>query len=103
MSCWWSDAGPSPYSAQLAGRLGRPHVFALQFVGAAVRLYRESFRRGGFTGLYIGWHFEILCRSALPTSGHGTSNAQPANRLQEPGISAVSSQSNTVGCPRRSA
>ncbi|MBP2367569.1 LLM class flavin-dependent oxidoreductase [Pseudonocardia parietis] len=40
--------GSSPYSAQLAGRLGRPYAFALQFgnadVATAMRLYRESFR-----------------------------------------------------------
>jgi luciferase family oxidoreductase group 1 len=40
--------GSSPYSAQLAGRLGRPYAFALQFgdadIVAALRLYRESFR-----------------------------------------------------------
>lgn len=40
--------GSSPYSAQLAGQLGRPYAFALQFgdadVASAMRLYRESFR-----------------------------------------------------------
>ncbi|WP_043497152.1 LLM class flavin-dependent oxidoreductase [Georgenia sp. SUBG003] len=40
--------GSSPYSARLAGQLGRPYAFALQFGDAdavtAVRLYRESFR-----------------------------------------------------------
>ncbi len=40
--------GSSPYSAQLAGRLGRPYAFALQFgdadIETAFRLYRESFR-----------------------------------------------------------
>jgi luciferase family oxidoreductase group 1 len=40
--------GSSPYSARLAGRLGRPYAFALQFgdadVLSAMRLYRESFR-----------------------------------------------------------
>ena len=40
--------GSSPYSASLAGQLGRPYAFALQFgnadVDAAMRLYRESFR-----------------------------------------------------------
>ena len=40
--------GSSTYSAALAGRLGRPYAFALQFgagdVDAAMRLYRESFR-----------------------------------------------------------
>jgi luciferase family oxidoreductase group 1 len=40
--------GSSPYSAQLAGQLGRPYAFALQFGSAdvvtAMRLYRESFR-----------------------------------------------------------
>jgi luciferase family oxidoreductase group 1 len=40
--------GSSPYSAQLAGQLGRPYAFALQFgdadVDTAMRLYRESFR-----------------------------------------------------------
>ena len=39
--------GSSPYSAQLAGQLGRPYAFALQFGDAdavsALRLYRESF------------------------------------------------------------
>lgn len=40
--------GSSPYSAKLAGELGRPYAFALQFgsadVEGALRLYRESFR-----------------------------------------------------------
>ena len=40
--------GSSPYSAQLAGQLGRPYAFALQFgdadVDTAMRLYRESFQ-----------------------------------------------------------
>lgn len=40
--------GSSPYSAKLAGELGRPYAFALQFGDAdavtAMRLYRESFR-----------------------------------------------------------
>lgn len=40
--------GSSTYSAELAGRLGRPYAFALQFgsgdVAAAMRLYRENFR-----------------------------------------------------------
>ncbi|WP_395398542.1 LLM class flavin-dependent oxidoreductase [Arthrobacter sp. UC242_113] len=40
--------GSSPYSAQLAGQLGRPYAFALQFgdadIEAAMCLYRESFR-----------------------------------------------------------
>lgn len=40
--------GSSPYSAQLAGRLGRPYAFALQFGNAdlytAMQLYRKSFR-----------------------------------------------------------
>ena len=40
--------GSSPYSARLAGRLGRPYAFALQFgdadVASAMRLYRESFQ-----------------------------------------------------------
>ncbi|MFC8303244.1 LLM class flavin-dependent oxidoreductase [Specibacter sp. NPDC057265] len=40
--------GSSPYSAQLAGQLGRPYAFALQFgdadVDTAMRLYRENFQ-----------------------------------------------------------
>lgn len=40
--------GSSPYSAQLAGQLGRPYAFALQFgdadVDTAMGLYRESFQ-----------------------------------------------------------
>ncbi|WP_245692201.1 LLM class flavin-dependent oxidoreductase [Geodermatophilus telluris] len=40
--------GSSPYSARLAGQLGRPYAFALQFgdadVVSAMRLYRESFQ-----------------------------------------------------------
>lgn len=40
--------GSSPYSARLAGQLGRPYAFALQFgdadVDTAMRLYRDSFR-----------------------------------------------------------
>ncbi|NMA76012.1 MAG: LLM class flavin-dependent oxidoreductase [Actinomycetales bacterium] len=40
--------GSSPFSAQLAGQLGRPYAFALQFGDAdivtAMKLYRESFR-----------------------------------------------------------
>lgn len=40
--------GSSPYSAQLAGHLGRPYAFALQFgdadIDTAMRLYRESFQ-----------------------------------------------------------
>ena len=40
--------GSSPYSAQLAGLLGRPYAFALQFgradVVTAMRQYREHFR-----------------------------------------------------------
>lgn len=40
--------GSSPYSAQLAGQLGLPYAFALQFgdadVDTALRIYRESFR-----------------------------------------------------------
>ncbi|MBC2586890.1 LLM class flavin-dependent oxidoreductase [Rhodococcus aetherivorans] len=40
--------GSSPYSARLAGRLGRPYAFALQFGDAdivtAMRQYQESFR-----------------------------------------------------------
>lgn len=40
--------GSSPYSAQLAGQLGRPYAFALQFGDAdiltAMDLYRRSFR-----------------------------------------------------------
>ncbi|WP_268746899.1 LLM class flavin-dependent oxidoreductase [Tomitella biformata] len=40
--------GSSPYSARLAGQLGRPYAFALQFgdadATAALQLYRDSFR-----------------------------------------------------------
>lgn len=40
--------GTSPHSARLAGRLGRPYAFALQFgdadVASALQLYRDSFR-----------------------------------------------------------
>lgn len=40
--------GSSPFSAQLAGQLGRPYAFALQFGDAdivtAMQLYRDSFR-----------------------------------------------------------
>jgi luciferase family oxidoreductase group 1 len=40
--------GSSPYSARLAGQLGRPYAFALQFgeadVMSAMHLYRSSFR-----------------------------------------------------------
>ncbi|ASN40732.1 LLM class flavin-dependent oxidoreductase [Paeniglutamicibacter terrestris] len=40
--------GSSPYSAQVAARLGRPYAFALQFGAAdvltALRIYRENFR-----------------------------------------------------------
>ncbi|MHC5560904.1 LLM class flavin-dependent oxidoreductase [Kocuria sp. U4B] len=40
--------GSSPYSAQLAGQLGRPYAFALQFgdadIATAFRLYRKSFQ-----------------------------------------------------------
>ncbi|MGP4030729.1 LLM class flavin-dependent oxidoreductase [Pseudarthrobacter sp. 1C304] len=40
--------GSSPYSAQLAGQLGRPYAFALQFgdadIDTAMHLYRESFQ-----------------------------------------------------------
>ncbi len=40
--------GSSPYSAQVAARLGRPYAFALQFGSAdvltALRIYRENFR-----------------------------------------------------------
>lgn len=40
--------GSSPFSAQLAGQLGRPYAFALQFGDAdivtAMNLYRDSFR-----------------------------------------------------------
>ncbi|MEV7604157.1 isochorismatase family protein [Paenarthrobacter sp. NPDC089322] len=40
--------GSSPYSAQLAVRLGRPYAFALQFgdadIDTAMRLYRENFQ-----------------------------------------------------------
>ena len=40
--------GSSPYSAQVAARLGRPYAFALQFGSAdvltAMRIYRENFR-----------------------------------------------------------
>ncbi|HJC68940.1 LLM class flavin-dependent oxidoreductase [Brachybacterium sp. EE-P12] len=40
--------GSSPFSAQLAGQLGRPYAFALQFGDAdivtALNLYRDSFR-----------------------------------------------------------
>ncbi|TFD06221.1 LLM class flavin-dependent oxidoreductase [Cryobacterium sinapicolor] len=40
--------GSSPYSAQLAGQLGRPYAFALQFgdadVDTAIRVYRKSFQ-----------------------------------------------------------
>lgn len=40
--------GSSPFSAQLAGQLGRPYAFALQFgdadVVTAMRLYRENFQ-----------------------------------------------------------
>lgn len=39
--------GSSPYSAQLAARLGRPYAFALQFgdadIDTAMRIYRENF------------------------------------------------------------
>lgn len=39
--------GSSPYSAQLAARLGRPYAFALQFgdadIDTALRIYRENF------------------------------------------------------------
>ena len=39
--------GSSPYSAQLAARLGRPYAFALQFgdadITTAMRIYRENF------------------------------------------------------------
>lgn len=40
--------GSSPYSAQLAGQLGRPYAFALQFgdadIETALRLYNENFQ-----------------------------------------------------------
>ncbi|GAA3287535.1 LLM class flavin-dependent oxidoreductase [Arthrobacter citreus] len=40
--------GSSPYSARLAGQLGRPYAFALQFgdadIDTAMQLYRDSFR-----------------------------------------------------------
>ncbi|MET3937129.1 LLM class flavin-dependent oxidoreductase [Arthrobacter sp. OAP107] len=40
--------GSSPYSAQLAGHLGRPYAFALQFgdadIDTALRVYRENFQ-----------------------------------------------------------
>lgn len=40
--------GSSPYSAQLAAKLGWPYAFALQFgdadVGTALRMYRENFQ-----------------------------------------------------------
>src|SRR5699024_8410818 len=40
--------GSSPFSAQLAGRLGRPYAFALQFgdadIDTALRIYREQFQ-----------------------------------------------------------
>lgn len=43
--------GSSTYSASLAGQLGRPYAFALQFgdsdVDSAFQLYRESFRPSG--------------------------------------------------------
>lgn len=43
--------GSSPYSAQLAARLGRPYAFALQFgdadIDTALRIYRDSFRPSG--------------------------------------------------------
>lgn len=43
--------GSSPYSAQLAGQLGGPYAFALQFgeadIDKAMRLYRESFQPSG--------------------------------------------------------
>ncbi|QHK20605.1 MsnO8 family LLM class oxidoreductase [Pseudarthrobacter psychrotolerans] len=46
--------GSSPYSAQLAARLGRPYAFALQFGSAdvlnALRIYREQFRPSEFLG-----------------------------------------------------
>ena len=46
--------GSSPYSAQLAGQLGRPYAFALQFGSAdvvtAMRLYRENFRPSELLG-----------------------------------------------------
>ncbi len=46
--------GSSPYSARLAGQLGRPYAFALQFgdadVASAMRLYRESFRPSAVLG-----------------------------------------------------
>lgn len=39
--------GSSPYSAQLAAKLGRPYAFALQFgdadIHSAMRIYRENF------------------------------------------------------------
>ena len=39
--------GSSPYSAQLAARLGRPYAFALQFgdadIDTALRIYRDNF------------------------------------------------------------
>ncbi|MGP9489055.1 LLM class flavin-dependent oxidoreductase [Glutamicibacter sp. AOP3-A1-12] len=39
--------GSSPYSAQLAARLGRPYAFALQFgdadIDTAMRIYRDNF------------------------------------------------------------
>lgn len=44
--------GSSPYSAQIAGHLGRPYAFALQFgdadVHSAMKLYRDSFRPSAF-------------------------------------------------------
>lgn len=44
--------GSSPYSAQIAGRLGRPYAFALQFgdadIHTAMKIYRENFRPSEF-------------------------------------------------------
>lgn len=44
--------GSSPFSAQLAAKLGRPYAFALQFgdadVDAALQIYRENFQPSEF-------------------------------------------------------
>jgi len=74
--------GSSPYSAHLAGQLGRPYAFALQFgdadIDTAMRLYRESFQPS-----------EVLAEPHALVSVPAAINEDPAEAKRQAATSAM--------------
>jgi luciferase family oxidoreductase group 1 len=74
--------GSSPHSARLAGQLGRPYAFALQFgesdVESALRLYRENFRPS-----------EVLAEPRTLVSVGAVAHDDPAEARRQAATSAM--------------